>query len=136
MTLTRWERFGFDRPHRRRNWVEEPEKWLLVEEIQDEGALIVRVELPDIDPAKDLKVSVSDAMLHISAKREVKSEHAGHHVYHSEFRYGEFSRHLPLPSGIDSEAIKATYKDGILDVRIPWPAEVETPPIRVPISRS
>lgn len=136
MALTRWERFGLDRPERLRRWFEEPDGWLRVEEIHEEGTLVVRAELPGIDPDKDLDVSVSDEILHISAKREEKSEHKGRQGYRSEFRYGEFSRNLALPSGIDANAIKASYKGGILEVRIPWPGEPEMPTTKVSISRS
>ena len=139
MALTRWERFGPERPERLRRWFDwgfEPEGWLRVEEIHEEGTLIIRAELPGIDPDKDVDVSVSDGMLHLSAKREEKSEHKGKRGYRSEFRYGEFSRDLALPAGVDKDAVNAQYKDGILEVRIPWPSEPETPSTKIPISRS
>jgi HSP20 family protein len=107
-----------------------------VEELHNKGTLIVRAELPGIDPDKDVEVSVTDGMLHISAKREEKSEQKQKHGYRSEFRYGEFSRDLPLPNGVNTAAIKAAYKDGILEVRIPWLEASETPTIKVPIVRS
>ncbi len=138
MALTRWERFGLERPERWRRWFDlgfEPEGWLRVEEMHEEGTLVIRAELPGIDPDKDIEVTVRDGALHLSAKREEKSEHKGKRGYRSEFRYGEFSRDLALPAGVDTDAIKAEYKDGILEVRIPWPTEPEVPSTKVPISR-
>jgi HSP20 family protein len=139
MALTRWERFGGDLPDRWRRWFEygpESEGWLRVEELHEDGTLIVRAELPGVDPEKDVDVSVRDGVLHISAKREERNEHKDKGNYRSEFRYGSFSREFPLPNAVDKEAVKATYKDGILEVRVPWASEPDGPSTKVPIARS
>ncbi|MGD0321169.1 MAG: Hsp20/alpha crystallin family protein [Acidimicrobiales bacterium] len=144
MALSRWDPFGLvwprHWPEHWRRWFDleaEREKWLRVEELEEDNTLVVRVEIPDIDPDKDVEVQVTDGMLHISAKREERTEHKGKSSYRSEFSYGEFSRNIPLPSGIDKEEVRAQYKDGILEVRIPWPkVEIEKPSTtKVPISR-
>ncbi|WP_432395029.1 Hsp20/alpha crystallin family protein [Pseudarthrobacter sp. L19] len=93
-----------------------------VEQFQDGSTLVVRAEVPGIDPDKDVDVSVSDGMLHIRAEREEKSEHKSKNGYRSEFRYGSFSRSVALPAGAKEEDITATYKDGVLEVRAPAPA--------------
>ncbi|MDN3937824.1 MULTISPECIES: Hsp20/alpha crystallin family protein [unclassified Arthrobacter] len=93
-----------------------------VEQFQDGNTLVVRAEVPGIDPDKDVDVSVSDGMLHIRAEREEKSEHKSKNGYRSEFRYGSFSRSVALPAGAKEEDITATYKDGVLEVRAPAPA--------------
>ena len=140
MVLSTWDYLGL-RPERWQRWFDldvTPEGWLRVEEIHEEGTLVVRVELPGVDPDKDLDVLVTDGVLHISAKREEHTEHKdkGKTGYRSEFRYGEFSRDLALPTGVDKDAVNAAYKDGILEVRIPWPAEPGATSTKVPISRS
>ena len=85
----------------------------------------------------DFGLAISDGVLHISAKREEKSEHRGRHGLRSEFRYGEFSRSFPLPNGVEADSVKAQYKDGILEIRIPWTGEeADSSTKRVPISRS
>lgn len=40
-------------------------------------------------------------------------------LYRSEFRYGAVSKSLPLPAGVDENAIEATYKAGILEIDVP-----------------
>lgn len=92
-----------------------------VEQFQDGSTLVVRAEVPGIDPDRDVDVSVSDGMLHIRAEREEKSEHKSKAGYRSEFRYGSFSRSIALPAGAREEDITATYKDGVLEVRAPAP---------------
>ena len=93
-----------------------------VEQFQDGSTLVVRAEMPGIDPDRDVDVSVHDGMLHIKAVREEKSEHTSKTGYRSEFRYGSFSRSITLPAGAREEDITATYKDGVLEVRAPAPA--------------
>jgi HSP20 family protein len=138
-TLTKWEPFGIELPSLWRRWLDngvEPDGWMRVEEIHEDGDLLVRAELPGVDPAKDVEVTVADHVLHISAKREERSEHQEKDSYRSEFRYGAFARDIRLPAGVDQGAVVADYKDGILEVRVPWPSEPEASATKVPISRS
>lgn len=110
-----------------------PEDVIRVDEFQENGTLVVKAELPGIDPDKDVELTVTDGMLHIKAERreEEKAEERGY--LRHELRYGSFSRTLPLPPGASEEDVKATYRDGILEVRIPAPA----PPAakKVPVTR-
>lgn len=92
-----------------------------VEQFLDGSTLVVRAEVPGIDPDKDIDVSVRDGMLHITAEREEKTEHKGKDGYRSEFRYGSFTRSIALPPGAREEDVSATYKDGVLEVRAPAP---------------
>jgi HSP20 family protein len=96
-----------------------------VEQYLDGDTLVVRAEVPGIDPDQDVDVSVSEGMLHIKAEREEKSEHKDKAGYRSEFRYGSLQRSIALPHGAREEDITASYKDGVLEVRAPAPA---TPP--------
>ena len=136
MALTRWERFGPDWPGQWRRWIEreaEAPGFLRVEEVHEDGTLVVRAEVPGIDPDKDVEVTVGDGMLHISAKREERHEETGKGTVRSEFRYGEFTRDLALPVGVDEQQVKAGYRDGILEVRIPWPTEHEPKATKIPV---
>ena len=85
-----------------------------MEEYVANGRYAVRAELPGVDPAKDMEVSVAKGILTIRAERHEDMQ--GQH--RSEFRYGTFSRHLPLPVTADANDIKATYHWGILQVSI------------------
>jgi HSP20 family protein len=131
-----WFRFEVPEMFRRVADFERQSGWLRVEELIDDGTLVVRAELPDIDPDKDVELSVANGVLHIQAHREEKTERKDKDVYRSEFRYGSFVRNVPLPEGVKDDDITASYKDGILEIRVPMATEEEKPPVtKVPISR-
>lgn len=108
-----------------------------VEEFVDEKTLVVRAEMPGVDPDKDIEITVADGILRIRAERQEKEEHKDKNSYRSEFRYGSFSRSIPLPEGVKEEDIKASYTDGVLEVRTPLPEEATQPnaPRKLPIIR-
>jgi HSP20 family protein len=95
------------------------EDLIRVDEFRDGSTEVIRAELPGIDPAKDVELTVADGMLRIRAERrtEEKSEDKGYTRH--EMRYGSLTRTLPLPEGVQESDISATYRDGILEVRVP-----------------
>jgi HSP20 family protein len=92
--------------------------------------------LPDIDPDKDVEVTTTDGGVRIHAHREQKSDHKEKRGYRSEFRYGEFERDIALPHGAASGDVKATYSNGVLEVRIPCPEKAEPTTTKVPVTRT
>jgi HSP20 family protein len=110
--------------------------WLRVEEFQDGETLVVRAELPEIDPDKDVEVAVGDGMLHIRAHRTAHAEHRNKQRYRSEFRYGSFERDVLLPPGAQETHLAVIYKDGILDVRVPLTAPAKTASAKVEVTRA
>jgi HSP20 family molecular chaperone IbpA len=88
---------------------------LRLEDEMKDGVYEVRAELPGVDPAVDIEVTVHDGQLTIKAERTQTSESNGH----SEFSYGSFMRTVSLPAGADEDDINATYDRGILTVSVP-----------------
>lgn len=86
-----------------------------VEDEMKDGNYEIRAEIPGVDPAKDVDITVRDGLLTIKAQRTEKKESAGR----SEFSYGSFMRSVTLPAGADQDAIKASYDKGILTVSVP-----------------
>lgn len=99
-----------------------PDDVIRVEEFMDGDTLVVRAEAPGVDPDKDVDISISGGMLHISVSRETKREHTDKDRFRSEFRYGSFARSIPLPRGTEDSDVQATYDNGVLEVRVPIPA--------------
>ncbi len=115
---------------------DEGQEWLRVEEFHDGDTLVVRAELPDIDPDKDVEVTTTGGVVRIHAHREQKSDHKEKRGYRSEFRYGEFERDIALPQGAVADDVKATYSNGVLEVRIPCPEKPEPTSTKVPVTRT
>lgn len=136
MSLIRRERFDFPGSLRRFFDAEWDAPWLRVEEFVEDKTLVIRAELPDVDPDKDVELSVTDGTLHIRAERQEKSERKEKDSYRSEFRYGSFVRNVALPAGCKEDDIQASYKDGVLEIRVPVADETESVAVRVPITRS
>ncbi|GAA1968200.1 hypothetical protein GCM10009798_30730 [Nocardioides panacihumi] len=112
-------------------------RWMRIETFTDGDETVVRAELPGLDPPKDIDISVEDDLLRISASREERSEDERPDGYHSEFRYGSFVRSLRLPNGVSEKDVRATYRDGILEVRVPHPPGPEAKePHKVAVSRA
>jgi HSP20 family protein len=107
-----------------------------VDEYRDGDTQVIRAELPGIDPAKDVEVTMQDGMLRIAAERKVEENTQDKGYTRHELRYGSFSRTLPLPEGAAESDIKASYKDGILEIRIPVaePAPA-TEPTRIAVTK-
>jgi HSP20 family molecular chaperone IbpA len=85
-----------------------------LEDYIEDGHYVVRAELPGIDPEKQLEVTVTKGVLTIHAERHEESEMK----HRSEFAYGVFARHIPLPAGADEAEISATYDKGVLQVSV------------------
>ena len=99
-----------------------------VEEYTDERGYVLRAELPDRNPEKDISVTVADGVLTIAAKRE-QTKHDGQQ---SEFRYGGVSRTVSLPAGVKGADVSASYSKGILEIHVP--IEKSSAPHRVSVS--
>jgi len=134
--VSEWPSFAWPERWRRMFDLEGEHELLRVEEFQEGDTLVVRAEIPGIDPEKNVQVTVDDRVVRIHARREEKAEHKGKRDYRSEFRYGEFERDVRLPEGASGADVKASYHDGILEVRIPCPAPKASEPVEVPVSRN
>jgi len=87
-----------------------------------DGDLIVRVELPGIDPREDVSVEVDGGELVVRGERKEEA------YYRMEASFGSFERRIPMPKGIDEKAIEAEYTDGVLTVTVPKAAKEIEPP--------
>lgn len=102
-----------------------------VEDYIDGDDHIVRAELPGIDPDKDVEITVSGGLLRIHAERHQENKEP----HRSEFTYGSFTRSFTLPTGIETDDIKASYDQGILTVRVPMPKAAKTEAKRITIAK-
>ncbi|MFQ5966649.1 MAG: Hsp20/alpha crystallin family protein [Acidimicrobiia bacterium] len=94
-----------------------------VDMFRQKGDLIIRVELPGIDP-NELDIQMEGEVLHIAGERTFDEEVTEEDRYMRERFYGRFERRLMLPEGTDADQLEATYTDGVLTMKVPLPAEV------------
>ncbi|ALE81331.1 Hsp20/alpha crystallin family protein [Pseudonocardia alni] len=92
-----------------------------VDEFVEDGALVVRAELPGVDPAADVSVTVADGLLTVRAERGGEEERSEDGYRRRELWRGTMSRVLQLPEGVVADDIAASYTDGILEIRVPMP---------------
>lgn len=121
-------------PREFRDWI--ANDGLRMEEVTDDEGLVIRAEVPGVDPNTDIDVSVADGCIAIGVRRrEAKEEHENGHR-RSEFRYGNFYRRIPLPDGAKTDEIVANYGKGILNVRVPLEPSDESKVKVIPIAVS
>ena len=87
---------------------------------ENKDAYTVRLDLPGLDK-KDIQVSVEDSVLTVRGQRTSQSEDKDEKgTWHRLERFsGSFERSLRLGSGVDANAVKADYKDGVLSISVP-----------------
>lgn len=126
--MERWFEEAFNRPFFGMNWL--PFRGMLhelsegggispsVDMYEERGELVVKAEMPGIS-SENLNLRLVDNNLIISAERtsEERIEEASY--LRLERSHGSFSRTLGLPDGLDTDHIKASLKDGILEIRFP-----------------
>lgn len=106
-----------------------------VDEFRENANLVIRAELPGIDPEKDVEVTVADGLLHIEAHRHEEESKDEKGYTHRELRYGSFMRTLALPEGTSESDVTASYKDGILEIKVPAPALAPEKATKVAITK-
>lgn len=145
MDLTRWERemdnmmdefFG----RRLRPWL--PSIWPRgseaefvapsVDVYEEKDDIVVKAELPGMDK-NDIEVNISDSALTLKGEKKKEQKIEEKNYYRSERSYGAFLRTVELPKEVQADKIKASFKNGVLEVRLPKTEEAKTKEIKVKI---
>ena len=83
---------------------------------------VIKAELPGVDK-KDIAIDLKDRVLTLSGERSYENEVKEDSYYRRERSYGKFQRAFALPAEVDSDKIKAEFKDGLLQIEVPKPEE-------------
>jgi HSP20 family protein len=100
--------------------------------VETDDHLVLRGDLPGMTE-DDVDIEIKDNVLTVSGERKSESEQRGEGYHRVERAFGSFSRSLTLPQGVDAERVEAKFENGVLEVRIPKPAEAK--PTRVQIGK-
>jgi HSP20 family protein len=105
--------------------------WLPAVDVwETDQELVLSFDLPGISE-DEIAVQLDDNVLTVSGRRERTAEHSSDRFYRFERRFGTFSRSVTLPAGVKESDIKADYSNGVLEVRVPKPAEQKPKRIRI-----
>ena len=109
--------------------------WIPPVDIYETGnhELVLRAELPDV-PREDIALRVENNTLTISGERKMDTEIKEQQYHRIERAYGTFSRAFTLPPTVDTSAIAAEYKNGVLTVRLPLREEAKPKQIQVQVN--
>jgi len=103
-----------------------------VDMVETADDLILTVEIPGVRE-KEVSVSITGDLLSIKGERRSEPEAKDSTVLHVERVYGQFERMIQLPFPVQADKVKATYRDGVLEVKLPKAEEVKPRTIKVDI---
>ena len=148
MTLVRWDPFReledmserlnrvFSRPSVRNTGKENltVTDWAPTVDISEtEGEYLIKAELPEVRK-EDVKVTVENGVLTLQGERRQEKEEKGKRFHRVERSYGSFVRSFSLPESVDENAVKAEYKDGVLNLHLPKSEKVKPKAIDVKVA--
>jgi HSP20 family protein len=97
---------------------------------QHKDEIVVRADLPGVEK-DDVKVSVTADTVTIRGERHRAQEEERDGVYRSERSYGAFFRTIALPPGSTTDQVKASFKNGVLEIRVPAAPGVTGRPVEI-----
>ncbi|MBX3167729.1 MAG: Hsp20/alpha crystallin family protein [Candidatus Eremiobacteraeota bacterium] len=89
-----------------------------LEVTQRDGNLMIQADMPGME-RKDIHMEVVPGGLMLSGERRNNFEEKQEHFFRSERSYGSFQRFIPLPESADLDNLKASFKNGVLEVTVP-----------------
>jgi HSP20 family protein len=99
----------------------------------DNQEIVLRAELPGVSK-EDIDIRVENNTLTLRGERKRASEIRNEQYHRVERAYGAFSRSFSLPSRIDTEKVKADFKDGLLTITLPIRDEAKPKQIEVAVN--
>jgi len=95
-----------------------------VDVYEEKDEVVVKVDLPGMD-RDDIDVNITDSQLSIRGEKRKEEEVDEDAYYRSERAYGAFNRTIDLPSEVQTEKAKASFKNGVLEIRMPKSEEAK-----------
>ena len=104
----------------------------LVDIHETKDRFLVKAELPGMKQ-EEIEVSIMDDTLTLKGERKREREVNENEYHRIERSYGTFQRSIVLPAGVDAGAVKASYKDGVLEIQLPKKEEAKPKAIKVEV---
>jgi HSP20 family protein len=100
--------------------------------VETDDAVEISIELPGME-MNDVEVTVSDDMLTVKGEKRIERQEEKKGYYLSERSYGAIYRTIPLPPGVDGEKAQASFKNGVLTIRLPQTPEAKAKVKRIEV---
>ena len=100
---------------------------------ETDGEIHITADMPGVKEA-DIDVTLDGDVLRIAAEKKAETEKSEEKWHVVERSYGRYERALQVPAGIDPEAVKAGFKDGVLSVTLPKPPQAEPKARKISVS--
>jgi HSP20 family protein len=100
---------------------------------ETENELVLKADLPEVEE-KDIDVRIENNMLTIRGERKFEKSLKEDNYLRVERTFGSFSRSFSLPNTVDTETIRAIYKNGVLTVELPKRAESKPKQVRINVT--
>jgi len=94
--------------------------WPAVDIFEKDGKMVIKAELPGMDK-KDISLDIQNDVLTLRGERKYENEVKEENFFRKEMSHGTFVRSFTLLGDVDTDRIKAEFKDGILTVEVPSP---------------
>lgn len=104
-----------------------------VDVYETENELVIKADLPQVSE-KELDVRVENNMLTIRGERKFEQKVKEENYLRMERAYGSFSRSFSLPNTVNTEAVQAEYKEGVLTVTLPKRAESKPKQVKINVT--
>lgn len=146
MAITRWRPFRdlvrmqdemdrifdefFGRPLVRTEWIEGV--WSPSVDISEtKDNLVIKADMPGMN-REDVKISIHDNILTLRGEKKQEKEEKEANYHRIERSYGSFCRSFTLPTSVKADKVKASFKDGVLNITLPKTEEAK--PKEIPIA--
>jgi len=101
---------------------------------ETKDSIVLKVELPGVRE-KDVAVSITGDLLSIKGERRWDDENKDQKFLHVERVYGQFERLVQLPMAVQSDKVKASFRDGVLEVMLPKAEELKPREIKIDVQQ-
>jgi HSP20 family protein len=118
-----------------------PQRWLrgdteittpVVDVYEEKDEIVVKAELPGMEK-NDVEVNISDSELTLKGEKKKEEKIEEEDYFRCERSYGSFVRSVELPTDVQADKVKASFKNGILEVRLPKTEEAKTKEIKIKV---
>jgi len=125
--LTMFPQLDRQLPSLRGNWIP------AIDVSEDNDTVTVKADLPGLKQ-EEISVTMEDTVLTIKGERKSESEKKEKNYYRIERSYGAFERSLDLGTAVDGSKIKASCKNGVLEVILPKLEQAQPKQIKIDVS--